>query len=71
MSSVPRLAHGVGTEQVVEDIPAGCVLADQAVPDQVKKLAPGVSLADSGQSGRGGGRDVGTGPHAHEPEHAC
>ena len=66
----PGLIGGVGAQQVVEGVPAGCVLGDQAVAGQFTKQAAGLGLVDRGKAGGGADADVRAGVEAQQPEHA-
>jgi hypothetical protein len=55
---VARLAGGVGAEQVVEGVPAGGVLGDQAVAGKFAQEAAGFGLLGGGQARSGGDAGV-------------
>ena len=66
---VVGLLGGVGTQQVVEGVPAGDVLGDQVGAGQFAQQVAGVGLSYGGEAGGGGDADVGAGVDAQQPEH--
>jgi hypothetical protein len=62
---------GVGAQQVVEGVPAGCVLGDQVRVRQLVDQDPGPGRRERGEAGGCGGGDVRAGVQAEQPEHPC
>jgi hypothetical protein len=63
------LLGGVGTEQVVEGVPARGVLGEQVRAGQLGQRSAGPVWRDRGQARRGGAGDIGARMQAQQPEH--
>jgi len=68
-AGVAGLLGGVGAQQIVEGVPAGDVLGQQAGAGQPGQCLAGLVCGDGGQAGGGGGGDIGSGVQAQQPEH--
>jgi hypothetical protein len=66
---VAGLGGGVGTQQVVEGIPARGVLADQVGPGELAEHAARLWHGRGGEAGGGGDAVVGAGMQTEQPEH--
>src|SRR2546423_9755576 len=62
-----REVDGVGTQQVMKDVPAGGVFDDQVGPVQFGQQRPGLRQRECGHAGRGGCGEVRAGVQADEP----
>lgn len=64
------LLSGVGTQQVMDGIPAREMLGDQMGAGELGQQGAGAGLARACQAGDGGDADIGAGMQAQQPEQA-